>query len=116
MSKELTCTRCKYFSGIDGITEIWTSCLLFGDFKGIKKQSQCKTFEKKRTSGEIISELKRENERLTKSRDFWCEKTKEMTYYFNCLEKATEKTLDDKTFNKVWKCYDEMEEKWNSGD
>ena len=48
------------------------------------------------------------------SKEYWRNKTKEFTYYFNCLEKAIEKTFDsdDQCFEEIWKHYDEMEKKW----
>lgn len=59
-------------------------------------------------------QLKKENEQLRQSRDYWSRKTKEMVYYWECLERAIEKTFDsdDQCFDEIWKYYDEMEAKW----
>ena len=61
-----------------------------------------------------IERLQKENEQLRQSRDYWSKKTKEHIYYWNCLEKAIEKTFDsdDQCFDEIWKHYDEMEAKW----
>lgn len=60
------------------------------------------------------SRLSEENEQLRQSRNYWSKKTKEHIYYWNCLEKAIEKTFDsdDQCFDEIWKHYDEMEAKW----
>ena len=67
---------------------------------------------------EQIVQLQEENEQLKERRDYWSKKTKEFIYYFNCLEKAIEKTFDsdDQCFEKIWKHYDEMEKKWEYND
>lgn len=65
-----------------------------------------------------VANLKEENEKLKERRDYWSKKTKEFIYYFNCLEKAIEKTFDsdDQCFEEIWKHYDEMEKKWEYND
>ena len=62
--------------------------------------------------------LEEENEQLKERRDYWSKKTKEFIYYFNCLEKAIEKTFDsdDQCFEEIWKHYDGMEKKWEYND
>ena len=67
---------------------------------------------------EQIQKLQEENEQLKERRDYWSKKTKEFIYYFNCLEKAIEKTFnsDDQCFEEIWKHYDEMEKKWEYND
>lgn len=67
---------------------------------------------------EQIQKLQEENEKLKERRDYWSKKTKEFIYYFNCLEKAIEKTFDsdDQCFEEIWKHYDEMEKKWEYND
>ena len=67
---------------------------------------------------EQIVQLQEENEQLKERRDYWSKKTKEFIYYFNCLEKAIEKTFDsdDQCFEEIWKHYDEMEKKWEYND
>lgn len=39
----IDCTRCRYFTGYDGVEELWTGCK-YGDFKGHKKS--CKHFKR----------------------------------------------------------------------
>ena len=67
---------------------------------------------------EQIQKLQEENEQLKERRDYWSKKTKEFIYYFNCLEKAIEKTFDsdDQCFEEIWKHYDGMEKKWEYND
>ena len=67
---------------------------------------------------DLLNKLYEENEQLKERRDYWSKKTKEFIYYFNCLEKAIEKTFDsdDRCFEEIWKHYDEMEKKWEYND
>lgn len=83
----------------------------------LKKDIDIYEYEEKKHS-ETVRKLYEENEQLKERRDYWSKKTKEFIYYFNCLEKAIEKTFDSdgQCFEEIWKHYDEMEKKWEYND
>lgn len=89
---------------------------LYEENEQLKKRN--KFLEEFDGRAKAVANLKEENEKLKERRDYWSKKTKEFIYYFNCLEKAIEKTFDsdDQCFEEIWKHYDEMEKKWEYND
>lgn len=60
-----------------------------------------------------VKTFKEDRDANFKSAEYWKNKTKEFNYYFNCLEKAIDKTFDseDQSLDEIWKHYSELEKR-----